>query len=271
MSSRLIGIVSLIAALSGCGGVVVVHGHWHAPASTRAIGVDPAWRAASDVPHVSVFYDALAPYGVWEEDPTRGWIWTPSQADFVPYARGRWVDTEAGPTFLADEPFGWAIAHYGRWFLRERTGRWYWVPDTRWGPAWVAWRVSREHVGWAALPPDGWARPTPETAWCFVAARDLFGPSVTGRTYGSRDVPWLIATSRPHAGEALGAGFVVGPEVRFAGWRARRLPLQGLPQSEVRWVPRWERGELRRARPSVRVGPALPERRGRKALAGPGR
>lgn len=262
-------------ALASCGGVVFVRTSWPAPVAARRVDPAwPAWRASSDVPHVSVFYDALAPYGVWEESPSFGWIWTPSEEGFVPYARGRWVDTEAGPTFLADEPWGWAAAHYGRWFLRARDARWYWVPGTRWGPAWVAWRVAREHVGWCALPPEGWSRTSPDegyAGWQFVPAEDFLGPSVTGRTYGARDVPWLMATSRPHAGESGDSGWVVGPEVRSAGARAGKLRLGGLRQSEVRWVPRWERGELRRARPSHRVGPAAPERRARKALTDSGR
>lgn len=226
--------------------------------------VEGGWRAAADVPHVSVFYDALAPYGVWEEDPALGWVWSPSDATFVPYARGRWVETEAGPTFLAEEPWGWAAAHYGRWVFRER---WSWVPDVRWGPAWVSWRVSDEHVGWRALPPAGWTRPLPDAAWRFVPARELIGPSVSTRAYGLRDVPWLVATSRPHIEEAPAEGFVVGP--RFAGWRAQKIALGRLPPGEVRWVPRWQRPELRRGRPSIRVGPDAAERPRRKAIAVP--
>ncbi len=240
-------------------------------------GVLPeAWRQASDVPHVSVFYDALAPYGVWEEDAALGWLWTPSDAAFAPYARGRWVETEAGPTFLAEEPFGWAVAHYGRWIYRadgaeqrHAQGRWYWLPGTRWGPAWVAWRVGDDNVGWRALPPEGWSRPLPDSAWLFVPAREFIGPPVTDRAYGRRDVPWLVASSRPHEREAPGASFVVGPEVRYAGWRARKIALGRLPAWQLRWVPRWERNEVRPGKRSLRVGPDSAERRARKALAGP--
>jgi len=267
----------LLAVLGGCGHGMLLGG----PIPTRVARVhaarpevDPAWREASDVPHVSVFYDALAPYGVWVEDAALGWIWTPSEAGFVPYAKGRWVETEAGPTFLADEPFGWAVAHYGRWLWRaegpaEARGRWYWAPDTRWGPAWVAWRLGDEHVGWRALPPAGWPRPVPDHAWLFVPAREFLGPSVTGRTYGMRDVPWLVASSRPYEGDPPGARFVVGPEVRYAGWRARKVRLGMLPAAQLRWVPRWERGDPRPPRRSLRVGPAGAERPVRKAIAVP--
>lgn len=267
-------------ALGACGTgryiEVRVAGPARAPmarAAQGAVEIDEDWRRASDVPHVSVFYDALAPYGTWELDRELGWIWSPSDVHYAPYARGRWVETEAGPTFLADEPFGWAVAHYGRWLWRDGArpgvGRWAWVPGTRWGPAWVAWRVSDEHVGWRALPPADWTRPLPDHAWHFVAARDFLGPSVSGRTYGLSDVPWLVASSRPHEREAEEARFVVGPEVRFSGWRAYRVPLGRLPPSQVRWVPRWERGELRPARRSIRVGPDAPERPARRAPVRP--
>jgi hypothetical protein len=266
-------LVLVVTALTGCGASGFFFLPWERRAAPAAVpsaeaAVDEAWRRASDVPHVSVFYDALAPYGVWEEERGLGWVWTPSEPGFTPYARGRWVDTEAGPTFLADEPYGWAVAHYGRWFYGdEGGGRWRWVPDTRWGPAWVAWRVGEDYVGWSALPPPGWTRSPPDSAWRFVGARDFIGPSVTERAYRLRDVPWLIASSRPHGHEA--PGFVVGPEVRYAGWRARKIRLEGLPPGQVRWVPRWERGEVRRMTRSIRVGPAASERRGRKALVVP--
>lgn len=277
----LLALTALLGLGAGCGqGLFFVAPVPGKAPRTRAaqptVEVDSAWRQASDVPHVSVFYDALASYGVWEEDDALGWLWTPSDAAFTPYARGRWVETEVGPTFLAEEPYGWAVAHYGRWLFRagggeqgHGAGRWYWLPGTHWGPAWVAWRVGDDNVGWRALPPDGWSRPLPDSAWLFVPARELLGPSVTARAYGRRDVPWLIASSRPHEQEARGASFVVGPEVRYSGWRARRIALGRLPAAQLRWVPRWERAELRPGKRSLRVGPDAAERRARKAIAGP--
>ena len=128
----------------------------------------------------------------------------------------------------------------------------------------MSWRVGNGYVGWSALPPPGWSRPTPDSAWRFVAAQDFIAHPVDERAYPLRDVPWLIASSRPHAREA--PGFVAGPDVRFSGWRARKMQLVRLPPSQVRWVPRWERRELPPFRHSTRVGPASPERRGRQAL-----
>jgi len=276
-SLSVLALTALVGLGSGCGGGLFFGGIPGGEARARPVraAVDNAWRQASDVPHVSVFYDALAPYGVWEEDAALGWLWSPSDPDYTPYARGRWVETEAGPTFLGEEPYGWAVAHYGRWLYRDDgdtrapRGRWYWVPGTRWGPAWVAWRVGHDNVGWRALTPNGWSRPLPDKAWRFVPATEFIGPPVTDRAYRLRDVPWLVASSRPHEEEAPDDSFVVGPEVRYAGWRAHKIALGRLPAAQLRWIPRWERAEVRPGKRSVRVGPDSADRRVRKAIAGP--
>ncbi|MGH9591862.1 MAG: DUF6600 domain-containing protein, partial [Bryobacteraceae bacterium] len=79
-----------------------------------------------------------------------------------PYADGYWAYTDDGWTWISYEDFGWATYHYGRWDFRADFG-WYWVPQTQWAPAWVAWRSGGDYVGWAPLPPsaryeDGRAR-----------------------------------------------------------------------------------------------------------------
>ena len=53
---------------------------------------------------------------------------------------------------VSEEPFGWATYHCGHWGFDDEIG-WYWVPGTRWAPAWVSWRRSGDHVACAALPP----------------------------------------------------------------------------------------------------------------------
>lgn len=234
------------------------------PTDRVQVAVPGAFMDASDVPHVSAFYDALAAHGTWSQDPGLGWIWSPSDDTYVPYATGRWIDTEAGPTYLCDEPYGWATTHYGRWFHRDR---WSWVPDVRWGPAWVSWRVGDGLIGWAPLGPESVQWPLPDAAWRFVAAPDFWQPNVAARTYPSGHIPWLLASSRPldRSAQVGRSTFVVGPEVRYAGWRARKVPLEGLPQARVRWMPRYERGPIRLDRPSVRAAPATSQRFGRKA------
>jgi hypothetical protein len=137
----------------------------------------------------SVFYTRLEPLGAWLETPTYGYVWQPSAAmesrSWRPYTDGHWVYTDAGWTWISEEPFGWATYHYGRW-TRLRGIGWVWVPGDEWAPAWVSWRVSNDYVGWAPLPPEAqfearvgihnWADNYydigPEQ-YCFVPARDI--------------------------------------------------------------------------------------------------
>ena len=135
---------------------------------------------------ISYFYDNLAPYGDWFEDPSYGWCWTPYDvsADWRPYSDGHWEYTDYGWSWASNEIWGWAPYHYGRWFFDDSYG-WGWVPGTEWAPAWVAWRYNDEYVGWAPLPPDaGWDGPAglrfagggaiPPPRWCFVPRRHVF-------------------------------------------------------------------------------------------------
>jgi hypothetical protein len=137
----------------------------------------------------SVFYTRLEPFGAWIETPTYGYVWQPRDAmesrSWRPYTDGHWVYTDAGWTWISDEPFGWATYHYGRW-TRLRGIGWVWVPGDEWAPAWVSWRVSNDYVGWAPLPPEAqfearvgirnWADNYydigPEQ-YCFVPAREI--------------------------------------------------------------------------------------------------
>ena len=70
-----------------------------------------------------------------------------------PYSDGEWVRSEQGWTWRSNEPHGWATCHYGRWVKHVREG-WMWVPGSEWAPAWVSWRKSETHIGWAPLPPE---------------------------------------------------------------------------------------------------------------------
>ncbi len=135
------------------------------PVVQPAPPVDPASSAAAPAPdyvgappaQVNYFYDQLAPYGSWVSLPDYGWCWQPStiviHRGWTPYCDGgHWVYTDAGWFWQSDYSWGWAPFHYGRWYLHERCG-WVWLPDTVWAPAWVTWRVSGDHCGWAPLPP----------------------------------------------------------------------------------------------------------------------
>ena len=103
------------------------------------------------------FYNRLEPHGSWFETEDYGYVYQPRDAeasrDWRPYTEGRWAYTDAGWTWVSDEPHGWATYHYGRWTRLQNVG-WVWVPGNEWAPAWVSWRRSDDYVGWAPLPPE---------------------------------------------------------------------------------------------------------------------
>src|SRR5687768_12503607 len=100
------------------------------------------------------FYDSLEPHGSWLEVEEYGHVWRPASVDdeWAPYTDGYWAYTDSGWTWVSYEDFGGITYHYGRWIVIEDEG-WCWVPDYEWAPAWVSWRSSDDHVGWAPLPP----------------------------------------------------------------------------------------------------------------------
>lgn len=104
----------------------------------------------------SLFYGRLAPHGRWIDVSGYGLCFQPGQARVTtwrPYVDGCWSWSTLGWAWQSNEPFGWATYHYGRWINLSRHG-WLWVPGCEWAPAWVAWRQSRDYIGWAPLPPE---------------------------------------------------------------------------------------------------------------------
>lgn len=103
----------------------------------------------------SLFYDQLGSYGRWFDVSGYGYCWRPTITTprWRPYLDGCWMWSSFGWMWQSNEPFGWIVYHYGRWVNLSRYG-WVWVPGSEWAPAWVAWRQSRDYVGWAPLPPD---------------------------------------------------------------------------------------------------------------------
>jgi hypothetical protein len=128
------------------------------PIPQRRVNAETQPREDSDESAgYNTFYTKLEPYGDWRETSDYGFVWQPRAAadsrNWHPYTEGRWVYTDAGWTWVSEEPFGWATYHYGRW-ARLRNVGWVWVPGDEWAPAWVSWRKSDDYVGWAPLPPE---------------------------------------------------------------------------------------------------------------------
>ena len=103
----------------------------------------------------NVFYTRLSSdEGNWVEAGNYGYCYRPRVSeDWRPYRDGHWVWTDRGWYWDSNERFAWATYHYGRWVRIGGTG-WCWVPGHQWAPAWVSWRESEQHVGWAPLPPE---------------------------------------------------------------------------------------------------------------------
>ena len=109
------------------------------------------------IQHTQDFYAPLNSYGAWIVLPSYGRVWQPAvtvvNSEWRPYFQGgRWIYTDCGWYWQSDYSWGWAVFHYGRWCYVDRH-RWVWIPDTVWAPAWVSWRRSETHCGWAPLPP----------------------------------------------------------------------------------------------------------------------
>lgn len=129
------------------------------------------------------FYEPLSPYGRWEIVGSYGRCWIPERvgADWGPYEDGYWRLTDDGWYWESTEPWGWATYHYGRWDSDPRYG-WFWVPQTRWGPAWVSWRHGGGYTGWAPMGPTGRAverhdrRNSHDGGYVFVEDRQFLEP-----------------------------------------------------------------------------------------------
>ncbi|HEY1810895.1 MAG TPA: DUF6600 domain-containing protein [Kofleriaceae bacterium] len=192
-----------------------------------------------------VFYDQLQPYGTWVDEPDVGRVFIPDTQNYVPYTNGHWENTSVGMVWVSSEPYAWAVNHYGRWAFSNEYGRWYWLPDTQWGPAWVDWRQTGDHFGWAPLAPDvvvraGWHVPVEN--WRFVPSGRIFDPYVT-RYYEPRDrVVAFDREARPidHYAMVSGVRVAVGPpRSMFAARGVAWHPVH----AEARVVGRWTGGQ----------------------------
>ena len=167
------------------------------------------------VESVDVFYDQLSPYGMWVDEPDVGRVFIPETANYVPYTNGHWQYTSVGFVWKSGcEQFGWATSHHtaaGR--TQNNYGRWYWLPDTQWGPACGSsgGRAAPISAGHRALAPEvvvraGWSPPV--DSWHYCHHDHLLDANVTrffagrARASGCRAPPRGAArwsTTRPSA------------------------------------------------------------------------
>lgn len=154
------------------------------PAQNAQAQYDDAYISYND------FYDNLAPYGQWIEDPQYGYVWSPNEdANFRPYyTNGYWVMTDYGNTWVSDYPWGWACFHYGRWTYDPYYG-WLWIPGNYWGPAWVSWRYGNGYYGWAPLGPgyeltSGYEYSCPNDWWVFIPPAYVYSGNYYRYWYG---------------------------------------------------------------------------------------
>ncbi len=185
-------------------------------------------------PDLRTYSGTFDRYGAWDYDASYGYVWYPTVATgWRPYYNGYWASVPRyGWTWIGLDRWGWPTHHYGRWgFARSR---WFWIPDRRWGPAWVAWGAAPGYVSWSPL---GWDnRPlfglsvSIGNAWdgWVVLPRDRFGMrgafvsqyAVPQRALPPR-LPFVVQSAPPiaprHAPARVAAG---GAPVRDTGRRA---------------------------------------------------
>src|SRR4051812_7689350 len=192
---------------------------------------------------IEFFYDSLDPYGEWIQTNDYGFVWHPKEVseDWRPYTDGSWAYTDAGWTWVSDEPFGGIVYHYGRWTRLQDVG-WVWVPDTEWAPAWVSWRRSEQYVGWAPLPPEAtfkrdvgireWADSYYDIGpshYTFVSARDFGAPRLTRVVLPRRENVRIITETRNITNISYTSGVIYndGPEYTVIS-RESREPVRRL-------------------------------------------
>ena len=145
------------------------------------------------------FYNDLAPYGQWYQDPQYGFVWAPNAgSSFRPYyTNGNWAMTEYGNMWVSNYAWGWAPFHYGRWILSDYYG-WIWIPGNEWGPAWVTWRQGGGYYGWAPMGPGisinisfGNNYYLPDPYWTFIPYNYMYNRSFQ-RYYSPRRTRTII-------------------------------------------------------------------------------
>jgi hypothetical protein len=215
-----------------------------------------------------VFYSSLEPYGEWIQLEPDYYAWHPLQVarGWRPYFNGEWEWTPDGWYWASDEPWAWAVYHYGRWFYDDQYG-WLWVPGYDWAPAWVEWRYSDAVIGWAPLGPyavfgvgfgiryyHSWV--TPNSYWCFVGVKYMGAPYLYRHVFGAQYNRRYLGATRAVGGMRYENRriFNLGPDRGFieqhGGGRFRESRLVDVRNhSDQRVIRRGNENEIRVFRP----------------------
>jgi Family of unknown function (DUF6600)/FecR protein len=102
-------------------------------------------------PDLRMYGGELDRYGSWDYEAPYGYVWYPTVAsEWRPYYDGYWAPVPTyGWTWVGLDIWSWPTHHYGRWGYAR--SRWFWIPDRRWGPAWVSWGDAPGYVSWCPL------------------------------------------------------------------------------------------------------------------------
>jgi hypothetical protein len=212
------------------------------------------------VPQGVVGAEDLDDYGSWRQVPDYGTVWVPDRAPqgWAPYHAGRWAWIDPwGWTWIDDQPYGYAVSHYGRWVRTPDT--WAWVPapvQARpvYAPALVAFvgavlavgGRSDPGVGWFPLAPHEPYRPPYHASPTYITNVNVTNTvirqtnivnNVTNIRYVNRTVPGAIVAMPAHqfaqAVPTARAGLLLPPGVARAAPVVAAPQARPLPQSRV--------------------------------------
>ncbi|MBN4665578.1 hypothetical protein HUS70_08085 [Pandoraea nosoerga] len=211
--------------------------------------------SARYVPRDMTGFESLDDYGQWQETPTYGAVWVPSNvpSGWAPYRTGHWVWVDPwGWTWIDDAPWGFAPYHYGRWAYVD--ARWCWVPGPAavrpvyapalvgWvggssgGNAWgVAFAAGGVGLAWFALGPHDPYRPAYHASSAYITnvnrSTIVKTTNITNinvnNVYVNRNVRGAVSTLPAQAfvqGRPVGAPAALAAPRQGQGWRVGNTP-----------------------------------------------
>ena len=263
-----------------------------------ALGRDARYERAVAhryVPQGVVGAEDLDDYGTWRDVPDYGTVWVPDRAprNWAPFHTGHWSWIDPwGWTWIDDQPYGYAVSHYGRWIRTPDT--WAWVPAPAqarpvYAPALVAFvgtalaigSWNGPGVGWFPLAPHEPYRPPYRASPAYVTNVNVTNTVIrqtnivnnvdlTHVDYRNRTVPGAVvampAAQFAQAAPTARAGLLLPPGVARAAPVLARPDARPLPQSRFGTgpaprlppAPVLQRVALARALPAAAFAHAAP-------------